>query len=115
MARKTQSAEVSKSDHVRNLLHQNPHVTVTEATEALRKMGIDLKPSLFYFVKGKLSGRKGRRRQIRRNVATVMANGAAPTSAGSADVLATIRKVKAVATEVGGLKKLAALVEALAE
>ena len=114
MAKKTQSGDVSISDHVRDLLRQNPHITVTEAIAALARKGIDLKPSLFYFVKGKMKGRKVRRRQIRRKVATVMANGAAP-AAGTADVLATIRKVKGLATEVGGLRKLMALVQALSE
>jgi hypothetical protein len=39
------------------------------------------------------------------------ANGAAAPRSG--DVVATINKVKGLAAEVGGLKKLAALVEAL--
>jgi hypothetical protein len=113
MAKKARSGEFSISEHARGLLRQNPHISVTEAIAKLAQMGIDLKPSLFYFVKGKMKGRKGRRRQIRRKVASVMANGAPATA--SADVLATIRKVKGVATEVGGLRKLAALVAALGE
>ena len=58
-------------------------------------------------------GRKGRRRKMRRQVESVMAtsSGAAPRS----DVLATINRVKGLAAEVGGMKKLAALVEALGE
>jgi hypothetical protein len=114
MAKKARSGEVSISEHARGLLRQNPHISVTEAIATLAPMGIKLKPSLFYFVKGKMKGRKGRRRQIRRKVASVMANGAAP-AAGTADILATIKKVKGVAGEVGGLRKLAALVAALSE
>ena len=115
MAKKAKSGGVNMSAEVRKLLEKNPELAVTEAVSTLAQRGIDLKPNLFYFVKGKISGRKGRRRKIRREVATVMANGAATTTTGTADVLATIRKVKTLATEVGGLKKLKALVEALSE
>jgi hypothetical protein len=114
MPRKAQSGEVNKSAAVRDLLHENPQITVAEAVAALAKKGIDLKPNLFYFVKGKLTGRKGRRRKARQMVASVtatMGNGAMKTS----DVVATILKVKHLASEVGGLKKLKSLVEALGE
>ena len=81
----------------------------------LAQKGIKVDKSLFYYVKGKMKGMKGRRRKIRRKVATVMSNGQAATPTGPGDVLATIRKVKGLAAEVGGLKKLKALVEALGE
>jgi hypothetical protein len=117
MAKKFQSGDVNKSDHVRDLLRQNPHITVTEAIATLAKNGIDLKPSLFYFVKGKIKGRKGRRKKARQMVekvtATMGSDGVVPTK--TADVVATIVKVKHLAAEVGGLKKLKALVEALSE
>ena|SRR5438445_157877 len=113
MARKAQSGEATKSDHLRNLLHQNPQITAPEAIATLAQMGIKLNPSLFYFVKGKMKGQKGRRRQMRRKVATVMANGA--MAPAKSDVVGTIRKVKSLATEVGGLRKLAELVAALGE
>jgi hypothetical protein len=109
MPRKAQG-EVNKSAAIRELIKQNPKVKVDEVVATLAKQGIKVSPNLFYFVKGKLKGRKGRRKQIRQNVATVMANGAA-----HGDVLGTIKKVKGLAAEVGGLKKLAALVEALSE
>jgi hypothetical protein len=117
MAKKPQSGEVTKSDRVRDLLRQNPHISSTEAIATLGRMGIDLKPSLFYFVKGKIKGRKGRRKKARQMVENVTAtmgnNGVAPTK--TADVVATILKVKHLAAEVGGLRKLKALVEALGD
>ncbi len=62
-----------------------------------------------------MKGRKGRRKKARQMVqsvsATMSAGGVAPAKAG--DVIATILKVKHLAAEVGGLKKLKALVEAL--
>src|SRR5438128_10957705 len=105
MAKKAQSGEVTKSDHVRDLLRQNPNVTITEAIATLGHMGVKLKPSLFYFVKGKMKGQKGRRRKIRRQVASVMSNG--EVAPAKSDVLGTIRKIKGLAAEVGGLRKLA--------
>jgi len=64
---------------------------------------------IVYFVKGKLKGRKARKRQVRRNVGKV----AETTS--NADILAIILKVKKLASEVGGLRKLKGLVEALSQ
>ena len=113
-ARKGQTGEVNKSEEIRQLLKANPKITATEVINTLGQKGIKVNPSLFYFTKGKMKGRKGRRRQIRRNVANVMGSNGATTTATS-DVLATIKKVKGLAAEVGGLKKLTALVEALSE
>ena len=62
-----------------------------------------------------MKGRKGSGNQLSKSVASVTANGAVVSTSGSNDVLSTIRKVKGLASEVGGLKKLMALVEALSE
>jgi hypothetical protein len=113
MARKGQTGEVNKSEEIRRLLKVNPTITATEAIDTLAKRGITVASSLFYFTKGKMKGRKGRRRKIQREVASVMGNGT--TTTATSDVLATIKKVKGLAAEVGGLKKLTALVEALSE
>src|SRR5438477_12385480 len=108
MARKLKEGEVNKSAEIRNLLKQNPRIKASEAMDALRQRGIDVASSLFYFTKGKMRGRKGRRRKMRQNVANVMANGAT-----GGDVVATIKKVKGLAAEVGGMRKLMQLVQAL--
>ena len=115
MAKKTQAGGINKSAEIRELLKQNPEITASEAIATLGQKGIKIIPSMFYFNKGKLKGRKGRRikaRQMLANVtATMSANGPTKTS----DVVATIIKVKHLAAEVGGLKKLKSLVEALGE
>jgi hypothetical protein len=117
MAKKTKSGEVNKSAEIRELLKQNPEISANEAIATLAKKGIKIQSTLFYFNKGRLKGRKGRRKKARQMVANVTAtmsnNGAAPKSTG--DVVATILKVKHLAADVGGLKKLRALVEALGE
>jgi hypothetical protein len=113
--RKGQAGEVNKSAAIRELLKQNPHVTASEVVSTLAARGIKVNPSLFYFTKGKLKGRKGRRRKIQRQVANVMGSNGVATPTNTGDVLATIKKVKGLAAEVGGLKKLTALVEALSQ
>jgi hypothetical protein len=113
MARKVPSGEVNKSAEIRELIRLNPTISATEAIAALRQRGIKIDKSLFYFNKGKLKGKRGRRKKARQMVesvsATMSSNGPAKTS----DVVATILKVKHLASEVGGLKKLRALIDAL--
>ena len=114
MAAKTASGKINRSAEIRELLKQNPEITAAEAIAKLAERGIKADPSLFYFTKGRMKGRKGRRKKARQmveSVAATMSNGASPKSAG--DVVATILKVKHLADEVGGLKKLKALVDAL--
>jgi hypothetical protein len=117
MAKKSKSGEVNKSAEIRALLTHNPASTAKEVIDTLAGRGIKVDPSLFYFTKGKMKGRKGRRKKARQMVAkvgaTMGANGVVPAKTG--DVIATILKVKHLAAEVGGLKKLKALVEALGD
>ena len=111
MARKTDESGVNKSQEIRNLLTQNPKIKASDAVSQLADRGITVAPGLFYFIKGRM----GHRRRQRRNVAHVMDAGAAAGTTRNGDVLATIKKVKSLAGEVGGLKKLKALVEVLSE
>ena len=100
---------VSKSEEVRQLLQANPLITAKETVAALSAKGIDISENLYYYTKGNVKGRKGRRKKARKMVANV----AAATGTGTADALTTILKVKSLANDVGGLKKLRALVDAL--
>ena len=109
MARKRGPGEVNKSQAIRDLLQENPDIKATEAVKHLGDKGIKIAPGLFYFTKGKVTGGRRRRRKMRRDVAAVTGN------SNKGDVLGTIRKVKNLAAEVGGLGKLRALVEALSE
>ena len=108
MAKRAQNG-VNKSQEIRDLLQKNPDIKATDAVKALGERSVKVTPGLFYFIKGKVQGRKSRRRQIRRKVSDVTGVPA------KSDVLATIRKVKTLASEVGGLGKLKALVEALSQ
>ena len=113
MAKKQAAGEVNKSQAIRDLLKENPKIKGKEAVAKLAANGIEVKNSLFYLVKGKISGGKTRRRKVQSNaVAVAVASPAHPTPA---DALATIRKVQALASDVGGLRTLKQLVDALSE
>ena len=100
---------VNKSQAIRDLLKANPKVTSKEAIAHLHEKGVEVSDQLFYFVKGKLHGRKTRKRKANRAVAAVASNAGVSKN----DALSTILKVQSLAQEVGGMKRLKALVEAL--
>ena len=116
MGRKANVAgEPNKSQAIRDLLKESPTIKAKEAIAALGEKGIEITDSLFYLVKGKVSGGKQRRRKIRKAAVKAVAasgNGVAPTKD---DALKTILKVKSFAAEVGGLRSLKALVDALSQ
>jgi hypothetical protein len=108
---------MSKSDEIRLLLKENPDMGAKDVVAALDKKGISVSDNLVYFVKGELTGQKHRKKKARKmmaNVTEAMGNTAAGSSPVTrTDVVSTILKVKSLASEVGGLKKLMSLVEAL--
>lgn len=111
MARKAQNGEVNKSQAIRDLLATNPKIKATEAIAELKAKGIAIKQGLFYLVKGKTLGSRKRRRRE----GTVTNAIPSPAKAKGQDAIAVIGKVKLVASEVGGLKTLAAIVDALTQ
>jgi hypothetical protein len=100
---------VNKSEEIRQLLKSNPKISAKEAVAALNDKGIKISENLYYFIKGKVRGRRGRRRKAHKMVAAVSAS----TGSSRSGAVATILKVKALADELGGLKNLKAVVEAL--
>jgi hypothetical protein len=99
---------VNKSEEIRQLLRANPTMPVKEIVSTLAGRGIKVQESRVYFIKGKIKGRKGRRRKAQQMVASVAAT-------GNTDPVATILKVKGWAAEIGGMRRLKELVDALAE
>jgi hypothetical protein len=102
---------VNKSEAIRELLKASPELSAQDAVAALAARGIEVSDNLVYFIKGKIKGRKGRKKKAQQVVAKVAETNNVPKS----DALSTILKVKALASDVGGLKKLKALVEALSD
>jgi len=110
MAKKSNG--INKSDDVRQLLKANPAITAKEVVATLAEKGIKISNALFYFTKGQMKGRKARKQKDQK---TATAKVAEATLTIKGDALSTILKVKAWAKEVGGMKTLKALVEALSE
>ena len=100
---------VNKSEEIRILLRANPAISAKEAVETLASQNITVTDSLFYYIKGKMKGRRSRHRRAQRIVAKVA------TTTGEVDAVKTILKVKALAFELGGLKRLKAFVDVLSE
>ena len=110
MAKKSNG--VNKSDEVRQLLKANPEIGAKEAVAKLAEKGIKISNALFYYTKGKMKGRKARNKKDQKNVVAKVAES---THVTKSDALSTILKVKGWAREVGGMKTLKALIEALSE
>ena len=102
---------INKSEEIRQMLRANPKVSAKEVSSTLASRGIKVSEKLYYLVKGKMLGTKGRKRRARQMVDRV----AESTGTSSPDALSTILKVKSLANQLGGLKKLKALVDALSE
>ena len=111
MAKQKQKSDVNKSQAVRDLLTENPNLSFQETSGILAEKGINLTKGLFYLVRG---GMKSKKRKTKVKVAQEMAT-SAPSSNGATDALTTIKQIKGLATELGGIKQLKALVEALSE
>ena len=103
-----QKSDVNKSEEIRQLFRSNPKMPAKEVVATLAGRGIKVADTLVYYVKGKMKGRQGRHKRAQQMVANVAAT-------GNTDPVKTILKVKGWANEVGGLKKLKALVDALSE
>ena len=103
-----QKNSVNKSEEIRQVLKANPTMPVKEVVATVGEKGIRVRPNLVYFIKGKMKGRRGRHLKAQQMVASVSAT-------GNTDPVATILKVKRWASEVGSMKKLKALVDALSE
>jgi hypothetical protein len=102
---------VNKSEEIRQLLRMNPKVSAKEVRDALKAKGIKASAKLFYLVKGKMLGSQAHKKKARKMVARF----AESTGTGNSDALSTILKIKSLANQVGGLKRLKALVDALSE
>ncbi len=107
MAKKRKGG-VNKSEEIRQILQANPAMSANEVVSSLAARGLKVTANLVYFLKGKMKGRQGRRKKAQRMVARVAAT-------SNADPVKTILMVRSCAAELGGLKNLKALIDALSE
>jgi hypothetical protein len=97
------SKKINKSQSIRDFLIQNPRATNWEVMEALEQKGIKVSYNQVYFVK--MKGKKAKRK------AAVKAYRAA----GMSNPVEAVKKVRALAADLGGMKNLKELVVLLAE
>jgi hypothetical protein len=95
--------KINKSQSIRDFLIQNPRATNREVIEALEQKGIKVSYNQVYFVK--MKGKKAKRK------AAVKAYRAA----GMSNPVEAVKKVRALAADLGGMKNLKELVVLLAE
>jgi hypothetical protein len=88
---------VSKSEAIRQLLRVQPNIITSEAIAALKRMNVKVTSGLFYSVKS----------SMKQPVPSQINN------RPKMDTLTVINSVKALAQDVGGLKILSELVEAM--
>ena len=104
---KSKSNGVNKSQEIRNALKDNPKAKSSEIVALLAAKGIKIAPSLVYMVKSHM---KRKQRRQRRELATSTSK-----ALGIANPVDLILKVKALAGEAGGIRKLKQLVDVMAE
>jgi len=109
MARPTTNG-VNKSQAIRDLLRENPTIKGKVAIATLAKKGIDIKYNLFQFVKGSVEGGTKKQHPARQQSAS-----SSDSARKSGDTLSTIRMVKSLAADVGGLRTLKQIVDALSD
>jgi hypothetical protein len=96
----------TKSAAIRELLTQDPKMPVNDVVATLAGRNVKVNSNLVYYVKGRMKTHQ--RRQQRRQAAE------AGQRFGD-DPVAMVRRVKALADQVGGIKNLKQLVDLLAE
>lgn len=93
---------VNKSAAIREIFQRNPKAKGSQVREELAAKGINVTSTLVYLVKAKM--RMARRRQRREKVAQ---------ATGGGNPVELIRRIKSVASEVGGFDKLRQLIDLL--
>lgn len=100
---------MNKSEAIREYLKANPKAKAKDVVEALKGKGVNVTANLVYFLKGKSSAKKLRKRKVIRAARAATRNGA-----GHGDAIALIQDVRALAQRAGGYEQLKSLVDAIA-
>jgi DNA-binding winged helix-turn-helix (wHTH) protein len=107
MAKAKAQKKVNKSAAIREAFQANPKAKAKEIVATLASKGIKVTIPLVYYIKS--HSRKKKRRQ-KREVAV-----SASRAAGMSNPVQAVIKVRALASEVGGMKSLKQLVDLLSE
>ncbi len=104
--------DVNKAEAIRAVLKGNREMKARAVVDILAAKGIEVTPNQVYFIKGEMKGKKKKAQKVVAQVATAIAS---PPAQTDANAVRTILTVKGWAAEIGGMKKLKALVDALSE
>jgi DNA-binding winged helix-turn-helix (wHTH) protein len=107
MAKAKAQKKVNKSAAIRDALQANPKAKAQEIVAALAGKGIKVTIPLVYYIRS--HSRKKKRRQKREAAVS------ASRAAGLSNPVQAVIKVRALASEIGGMKNLKQLVELLSE
>ena len=105
--------DVNQSHEIREVLTANPEIKAKEVVEKLAEKGIKVNVGLVYMIKGKLQGRKSRKKRAQKVVDKVNAASTGSVASTRDQTVAEILKVRSFAEEVGGMQRLKVLVDAL--
>ena len=103
------SGEPTKATAIRKLLDSNPRMKTAEVVDALKSKGVKVTGNQVYLVKSKARGRKVRARRDR--VQALMTG----QSGTNLDAIVIVTRAKDLARDMGGMKKLKALVDLLVQ
>ena len=104
--------KVNKSQLVRDMLQMSPELSVAAIVKAMNDQGHKITPNLVYFLRGKMSAKKARKKRVVKAAKVAASNNGEATKT---DTLTMIRAVKDLAQKAGGYEKLMELVNALAD
>ena len=86
-----------------------------EVVSAMAEKGVTVTEGLVYFVKGNMKGKRTQKKKAEKAAVQVVTATASTPALANGDALKTIRMVKDFASQVGGMKKLIELAQALSE
>jgi hypothetical protein len=106
---------VNKSQLVRDYLKSNPDAKANDVVAALKDQGHKITANLVYFLKGKSSAKKARKKIVMKAAKAAVGSGTVGNGfVDKTDAISLIRDVRALAQRAGGYEQLKELVDALA-
>ena len=103
--------DVNKSQAIRDVLTETPDMKAKDVVAKLAEKGIEVKAVLVYIIKGKMQGKKARKKRAQRLVDKVDAVTGGKNNRDQ--TVSEILKVRRFAEQVGGMERLKVLVDAL--
>jgi len=104
---KPRNGKINKAAAIREVFGQSPNMTIKEVMNALADKGIQVSYNQVYFIRAK--SRQAQRKQKRQTAERYS------QKMGMSNPVEVVLKVKALAREIGGIRNLKQLVDALTD